>query len=377
MSSFISIKIYNQTESYFFSFPFFSGACWIDVDFAYLQTAIVDKLKDYNENVQVLIYQTQKYPNFYTIDDVCGLGFRDITSLINAKAKTFKEGYVLKSELLSVVNCKYDLSIADLGITILMMNFARHYSCGQYELYVNMFRSIDEIKILLDFMSKCTKSYIKLPKDLSVDAKYGLYAKREYFNGKEPLKLHRFHLITSLMHHKGLEVDNFISLLQSLHPLIVSGFYNMTSVTDNLRRNVECSNMIRKCLTYEFQKFEISLTYTGDYWFCVPSRAIWFSYFNDRVKYSSYAPQDFDVALQRYKLLNVQIVGYIHDNIIAVIMIEHPNFIGKWRAMIDFFIANNIPIYMFAGTPSVDVVRSNHTICFVRNGNKTIFKLKK
>lgn len=327
----------------------------------------------YKENIQVLIYLLKKYENFYTINE-SGYGYDDITSIINSNVSTTMEGYILKPEFLNIINKYYDISIEDLGITILMMHFGKHYSCNQYEIYINTFKSISEIKLILDTMSKFSRNFIKLPKDLSVDHKYGLLANQNKFIQNHTIKKYQFLFIIKLMSEKSTDIILFIDIIKNFHISIITSFYNMTSVTDNLQKNIECSNMLRDSMHYEFRKFESALCYFGDYWFIVPQNAIWFSYMDGKVKYSSYAPKDFDNALDRYKILQHHIVGYISNGFIVPLIIEHPMFNGEWEKTINFFISNNIPIHLFKGSPNTSI---KSTICFVVNKNNIIYRLKK
>lgn len=228
------------------------------------------------------MYTVHKDPSCFTLNET--EGYDKITTPINDEAKLI--GYSLKRPLYDlaskVVNLWSGLSNKDIGINILMLAFAKYHIRGQYHLFVNDFKQIDEIQCIESWLNMCTKKFIKLPKDLAVSEKYGIRSNSHIFTNNKGLTLPRYIKIAALMASNNLSPEMFISVVKQYHINIVESFYLFSSITRDSRLIQECRELNKNTLNYVLEKFHKICRYSGEFWFFVPPCSVWFAYLDNR-----------------------------------------------------------------------------------------------
>ncbi|ATZ81565.1 GrBNV_gp33-like protein [Drosophila innubila nudivirus] len=299
--------------------------------------------------------------------------FENLTPLDNTTA--LMNGYIVDEKLMALSRIDLNISLPDFGITILMMFFAEFYSKGQYPLYMNTFRCIKELEIIERFLLAYNQRSIKLPMNLATHKIYGIKTQREKFINTGSLTISNFNNINNLMRAPSITPEQFIESISKLDLSIIESFYIFTSITKNCKIINECHDLQHNSMPYTFQKPVQSLRYDGDYWFVLPRNAIWFAYFQGRVKYSSYVSCDINEKLKCFKVANVMcvVVGFIHDNCVYPIIFDDPRIYANWALTINYII--NMKFNCILNPNTVTMPTKQSQIHFVKQNVATIFKL--
>lgn len=318
---------------------------------------------DFNESEQVMLYVVKvEGKSYFNLDPIDGLTY--INSMINADATVGSSGYTLHKRLYDAAQYiqRFSISNQDLGITILMLWFGKYYSRNQYELYTNQFRFIEEFSIIEKFLMGCTKYHIKLAidntnaintygaVDLAVHEIYGIKLQSHRFINTGILTIEMFRFLEMYMTTDRSRVSHFLLLLEPLHINIVESFYNFTSVTRNLKMIIECNELGRNTFYYKLTKFERTTHYTGDYWFVVPNRSVWFAHRKNCVKYFGYVSKDCDALLSKLTNIPGIVTGFICNNQMYPVQIVAPEIGANWSHMIEIFQTFNLPIVLTKST---------------------------
>ena len=301
----------------------------------------------------------------------------DITPLLNASAG-MDGGYALCSEFYNFADSSMhilkDIELPDFGITIIMFLFARYYSRNQYAIMINTLHGIKEIEHMelylkhysattnkrsVTVQSTAINAYIRfrlnaddrpnssiLTSNLATDDRFGIAANIKHFNNSAAITLEEFVFISGLMRSKTLMADNFINMIAPFHIKIIESFYIMTSITKDSKVIVECRELSIPQMKYTFIRPIRSAVYSGDYWFIVPDKAVWFAYHQTRRTYQTYISRDIDKivdsALQETK--SGVLVGFIHENAIYPVILDTPECNGDWNKTIAEFQKYNLPL---------------------------------
>lgn len=232
--------------------------------------------------VQTFLYAVHRDPTCCTLNESDGASA--ITTPVNDAAVL--SGYSVKRPLYDLAaNMLRRLSGVpnqDLGINILMSAFAKYYVKGQYHLFVNDFKGIEEIQNIESYLNKCTKTFVKLPKDMAVHEKHGIRANAHLFTGKKRLTKIDCITILASMASKIMNPELFISMVKHYHVNIIESFYVFASITRDSRLILECRELNRPTFNYVLDKFHKECRYSGEYWFVVPPGSVWFAYLNNR-----------------------------------------------------------------------------------------------
>lgn len=320
-------------------------------------------------SVLVFLYNIQKGVGCCVTDAPDATSLKTLTPLVNATA--LNNDYLVDEELKTLSTIQTSLSVQDFGITILMLNFAKFYSQDQYPLYVHTFRCLKELEIIEQFLLAYNKNHIKLPPNMASDAHYGLKCQAEQFTNSKYLTVEAFHAIVSYMKCADITPGKFISVISQLHINIIESFYMFMSITKNCKVINECHDLINKSMNYTFQKPIKSLRYDGDYWFVLPNKAIWFAYFQNQVKFSSYISHDAKKLMSAFKTVTCIVVGFIHENQLFPIIFEDPNIHCRWDKIIEYILYLGLNCSFKRGQPT------QKRVYFVKNNVSAIFKLEK
>lgn len=171
-----------------------------------------------------------------------------------------------------------DVPNEDLGVTVLMLAFAKYCARGQYHLFVNDFKNVSEMQHVESYLNRCTNTYVKLPRDLAVDATYGIRANSCRFDGFRPLTMMGYTLAVATMASSKINPELFLALVGNYHINIVESFYMFASITRDSKTILECRELNRPTLGYVLDKFHREYRYGGEYWFTVPPKSVWFAY---------------------------------------------------------------------------------------------------
>lgn len=305
-----------------------------------------------------------------------------ITPMLNSSAN-MNGGYWLVGELFDFATQALitlePIKLEDFGITIIMFLFARYYAHNQYAIMINTLHSIKEIEHLELYLKQyattavpkrsqiihnnvlncMVRSHLNaannektdrvspiVTANLATDERYGIAANAARFRGTRAITLDEYTFIVRALNSKTLTVDNFISLINEFHIRIVESFYIMTSITKDSKVVNECRELSIRQMKYKFARPVRSAVYSGDYWFLVPTGAIWFAYSQGFRTYQSYVSRDADKLLDA-ALDNVKsgvLVGFIHDNVIHPVIMDSPECNGDWERTIETFSRHNLPI---------------------------------
>lgn len=259
-----------------------------------------------------------------------------ISPLINATAAA-NGGYAVDERHHRLSQVVLDVPPEDLGITIVMLAFARYYSMNQYPVMVNALRSVRELEYVEQFLQMYTVAGIKVPINLATHEKYGLLANRHRFqDGRASLTVLEYRTVVAMMKVPGIDPEEFVSFVARYHPRIVESFYMFTSITKDCKVIAECRELsIARRFAYTFEKPVKSVKYDGDYWFQVPVRSVWFAHHQGRWTFQSYVGREIDDKL-RHALTNVPgiVIGFVSDGHVYPIAIEHPIYTGNWAQVI-------------------------------------------
>lgn len=266
------------------------------------------------------------------------------------------------------------MDLADFGITILMLHFAKFYSRGQYPLFVNAFKCVKELEIIETYLLKYNQNHIQLPINMATHSSYGLMAQKHLFVNNNALTCQVFKSINESMRLPSITPSTFIKLIELLHINIIESFYIFTSITKNCKIISECKELTYKCLNYTFVKPYKSTVYDGDYWFVLPQNAIWFAYHMGRVKIA-YVSADTRALLHQLDSIKDVVMGFIYDNQLFPIVIENPNLIGNWKETIKVLQKLKLNCILSNCPPVHNAAAKN--FYFVRESFQNIFKLIK
>lgn len=267
-----------------------------------------------------------------------------LNSMQNAAAY-MNGGYVCDESLWSLCECFRSTTIqtSDFGITVLMLYFAHYYAREQYALYVEEFRCIKELAVIERFLLSYNQTRIKLPLNLSIHPKYGLKRQAHRFVNSNHLTMTLFETMIAMMQQSqtvsgraskqavkrtklqhsmadigavsSLTPDMFIDFVSMFHVRIIESFYIFTSISKNCKIIYECSEFMNvNKLEYTFQKPIKTDNFTlAEYFFQIPSGALWFAYYQGKIKFSSYAGNELYSLFKVFDVNKVMcvVVGFI------------------------------------------------------------------
>nr|DBA13148.1 TPA: gp33-like protein [Oryctes rhinoceros nudivirus] len=342
--------------------------------FADLISTLLQLKTDNVASVFVFLYNIKNGAKCYrgSDDDDSRITLKKLTPLVNATAAL--NGYIVDAELEMLSSIIIDIPLEDFGITILMLFFAEFYSQGQYPLFVHMFRTLKELELIERLLLSYNQNTIKLPPNLATHEKYGLKKQGSNFTGSAHLTVQAFQAIQSYMRSPEVTPEKFITCIRMLHIRIIESFYILTNITKDCKVINECHDLIHNNMTYTFQKPTKSLRYDGHYWFELPPKAVWFAYFQGRVKFSAYIGCDIKHSMDIFKLNNIKciVIGFISDGAIYPLIFEDPEIYGSWSKIIEYMHVCGFNCVLRDGPPDP----KNNRIHFVRNNVPTIFKLE-
>ena len=227
-------------------------------------------------------------------------------------------------EILKNCNLK---NIKDLGITIVLLNFAKYYVCNQYALFVNDFNFIEELDDLKKFLYACNDKFVNFDKNLMISKKYGIKSLYKIENyTRKFVKYSEFLLIVNLMTGDDYKNDNynmifnrkflFLNLIKHYHLNVIESFYAFTSFTRNCKVLKECEELNRPILNYKMEKFIDSHDMeNANYWFVLPSNSIWFFYTPDEYKIFGFIDKSYVESLKHVeKILTKKISNNNNNN---------------------------------------------------------------
>lgn len=340
----------------------------------------------------------------------------EITPAMNASA-AMAGGYFLDSDAIAFANRVLDdlrdMDLRDFGITIIMFLFARYYSRNQYAIMISTLHGIKEIEHLELYLKKyvgvtvATRSAVVhnnklnmevranfpgqqtdnmvapvITTNLATDEEYGLVANADKFVGRGALQLADFMFVTSAMNSKMLTASNFVTLMRVFHIRIVESFYILTSITKDSKVITECRELSAPQMKYTFVRPIRSAIYSGDYWFIVPTGAIWFAYHQGHRAFQSYISRDIDRIMDRVLVrLNAGIlVGFVHENTIYPVLLDTPECNGDWERTIAKFSELDLPIVFrderIEAAPFSDN-KLSRGLFFVKRGTTVLYKYVK
>lgn len=362
-------------------------------------------------------------PNNNADDDDDTLVTIDTLNSRHNAAAFMNGGYLCDDKLWSLCQCFQGVQIdpCDFGITILMLYFAQYYAREQYPLFADEFQCVKELAVIERFLLSYNQNRIMLPLNLSIHPKYGLKKQASRFVNKNHVTMVLFKTMISLMQQQpgcpqvhctslnnldgtrpapkrakvqksmadtapvsGLTPEMFVEFVAMFHVRIVESFYMFTSISKNCKVLVECAEFknVRK-LEYTFTKPIRTDDFTmAQYWFQIPSGALWFGYYNGNIKFSSYASADTYHLLNVFKTHNVQcvVVGFVDttNNKIAPLIFE--DMYTDWRQTVDAINFLKLPC-VFRPMDELTALATNRKTLprfyFVRAGIPGIFKYEK
>ncbi|ATY70226.1 GrBNV gp33-like protein [Tomelloso virus] len=267
-----------------------------------------------------------------------------------------------------------DIDLADFGISILMIYFAKYYSHGQYPLYVYTFKCIRELEIIERFLLNFRQNSIRLLPNMATHEEYGIKRQQANFTDNKHITVDAFNRITRYLYSNDITPQKFVEIVKCLNIHIIESFYIFTSITKNCKIINECHDLMHDNLKYTFQPPVKSLRYDGDYWFEVEPKSIWFAYFQGKVKFSSYIGCDIKNVLKIFERANVKclVIGFIYDAKVYPIVFEDPHLYGDWEKTIAFMRHYQFNCKLNSGAPP----SNQQKIHFVKRHNNMIFKLE-
>lgn len=193
------------------------------------------------------------------------------------------------------------------------------------------------------------------------------------FTDSKYLTVLAFEAINNYMRSSEITPEKFIDRIKPLHINIIESFYIFTSITKNCKVINECHDLIHNHMKYTFQKPMKSLRYDGHFWFDMPTKSIWFAYFQGKVTFSTFAGCDIRCSMEIFKTNNIQclVVGFINNAKIYPIIFEDPEIYGNWEKIIERIQKCGFNCALRGGVPN-----QKNNIYFVRNNTPTIFKFE-
>lgn len=255
---------------------------------------------------------------------------KTLNALTNANAHI--NGYLVDAFLYQLSRIPLNIDLADFGITMLMMFFAKFYSAGQYPIFVHTFMHCKELELIEKFILSYTMKSVKLPWNMATHDVYGIKRQQHRFTKTKCLTKETYTYLEMFMRMPNVKPEDFIACIEHLHISIIESFYIFTSITKDCKVVRECHDIQYSNLPYTFQKPIKSLTYDGIYWFTIPSKSIWFAYHQGKIAYSAYQSLDCNKLFDAFKAYNINciIVGFIHNNSLYPIIFQDPRMIGDW-----------------------------------------------
>lgn len=241
-------------------------------------------LSDLDFPVRVYLYAVHKDPSCCTLNETDGA--TRITTPMNDAAVL--SGYRVDRRLYDLAqrmaNSRWYASVSndDLGVNILMLAFAKYCVRGQYHLFVNDFKQIRQMQTIESYLNRCTKRFIRLPKDMAVHEVYGIRANADRFTGDRPLTTAEHTWILASMAATIMTPALFVKTVTPYHINIIESYYLFASITRDSRLILECRELNKPTFGYVLDKFHKECRYSGEYWFEVPPCSVWFAYLKDR-----------------------------------------------------------------------------------------------
>lgn len=304
--------------------------------------------------------------------------FKNIINVDHSNAKLL--GYNVNMELYRLSRININIQLNDFGITIIMLFFAKYYSHGQYEYFIDEFKSIKELEILTRFLLN-EQQHITLPVDLATHKKYSLSSQSYKFTKNNILTVKAFRAIVNLMTSKMLQyniddyIENFIMCIEDFHIHIIESFYMFTSVIKNCLIIKECHNLGYKNYAYTFPKPIKTSIYDGDYWFQIPNGANFFAYHNNMYIYSGYESYDTNLLLNKlFNRFNFPIVGIVYNHHVFPIIFDHTDYIGNWTLTKEYIQQCNFNC-IFRNNNELNVNGKMKNVYFVKTNISGLFKL--
>lgn len=319
----------------------------------------------YDQPTQAMIYLVNKHNNFFALDNENGLD--NVNSSNNEDAMSLRAGYVLKTKLYNLCKTRFDCLVEDLGVTILLINFAQFFSRNQYVLFSNFFKHIEEIKHLEIFL---TGNHVKNMKyyDLGIHHVYGILAQKERFTSKQIMTYIDFlcflpRLPTAHFHDKEKTVEYF----SNFHIRIVESLYNLTSIPD-VKAIKESNKIGRRMLMYKFPEVVKTSIFDADYWFVLPSKVVWFAYFKRQYYFTGYVEVSLDEQFRKFDDFDYIVIGYISKHQIFPLYFDCKPF---WHQSMEMFRQHNIVTHMVS--KNIDS-KTKKNLYFVKEGDFNVYK---
>lgn len=326
---------------------------------------MINFLLQFEPPTQAMFYFVNKYENFFVLDEEDGL--EEINSSINENAMALKEGYAFKSKLYNLAKTKFKSDYINLGVIILLINFAKFYSRNQYILFSNFFKHIEEIKYIEHFLTHNAKK-LKFC-DLGIDSKYGILAQKENFTSNALMTIFDFIVFFEHFHEYPKE-ELIITYFKKFDIRIVESLYNLTS-SPTVKSIKEANVIIRPILKYNFENIIKTDQINADFWFILPPKIIWFAYMQGQFFYTGYVEYSLDEQFKRFNNFNKIIVGYIYKNKIYPLFFDcRPH----WHQSVELFKQHNIVSYLI---PISLPCTTTKNFYFVKEGDNNIYKYVK
>lgn len=279
----------------------------------------------------------------------------DTLLTVDVNRRAAVSGYRLNRNLYdrALLYSKINTKLSNVGINILLMNFAKYYARSQYHLFVYQFEGIIEIENFEQKLLACSQSFIKLPKNLSVHAKYGIKACSHLFVNNGSISVAYFDELIMYMSSKHITPEDFIKNIKCYHISIIETLYTFASFTRQNRVILDCRDLHTNSLTYTFEKIRKNTVYTGSYWFVIPRHAVWFAYYRGSMKKTNYITRDNESRLhETLKNINMIVVGFTCNGLTFPLKIDNAAFTGRWDETIDFFKSHGLNIVFQRGYPA-------------------------
>lgn len=256
----------------------------------------------------------------------------------------------------------------DLGITIIMMAFAKYYARKQYPILVNALKTVRELELLEKFLLSIGS--VKFEPNLALHSEYGLLANRNRWTGSRYLRIEEFESICSMLRSSHTRAEEFVENLIPFNRSIVESFYMFCSVTRDVKMITECRVLSCPRFVYTFDRPTRSERYDGRFWFRVPPRSTWFAYSQGRWSFQTYLGRDAETSMKRLDGIKALVVGFVHERALYPVFVDHPLFVGRWAETMCCFAALGFPIVLRDDTPGENLF----SFYFVKDGDGTLYR---
>ncbi|XP_025196783.1 uncharacterized protein LOC112595700 isoform X2 [Melanaphis sacchari] len=333
---------------------------------------------------QVFVYNILSYrENKIDFEKVVSLEEENGLSCIKAHNNhaSVIEGYVLKDDLYRMARNYYnnlEIFTKDLGISLLLVNFASYMAYNQYYLFAHDFNCIKELDTFEEILLKCSGNKVKLPFDIAIDRQWGLKSV-ERVMGKDLYTFDKFIGFIRFLGNKDITPEYFISLyVVGHHPRIVESLYAMASYKRSCSIINDCRRLNSNIFKYTIDRIvKVSSkthAYNGVYWFRLPpgSKQVWFAATNDKVAFKGYMTRVSEHSIIEHFscVKSLIIVGVlVNECTIYPIRVDNMEYSGKWEMMRDLFKKHNFNDVFNTG--SMPSFAYSH---FVINGKNEIYK---